>query len=399
MHMHMNMHVHMYMYMWQVCRRSRAQHPPPLLPAQLLPPQERGHQLAHAGAAHVCGVAWSGRLRLRAHLPRFQRQDGGALPLPSVTRTHHTHTRRHSHSTSPSSRSHLPSDVLRIMHGQVVSTTVVTCLSSTLLLGGLTAPMVKLLGINAPPAAPGPLAGAASAGSAVSASATDDAASSTAGSSLLSAAPSSAALSRPPSTRQPLLGDDQLHVVPSAGDEAAPAAPSEMLRPQKRRRTRLHKWWRRVDRTYLQHWFGGAASAGARRRRGEPESVADVFVRHASRFGSQLQHAGGSAEGGSPEGMRGGSGPGGSGGEAFWGGERASAAAGEPEWLRSYEGESDDDETSDTEAERVATEAMTLLVRRTSHDPFVLPPRRLARAGSRLGSRPGSQSRAPSARA
>ena len=51
--------------------------------------------------------------------------------------------------------------------------------------------------------------------------------------------------------------------------------------PLKRRRSPLHRWWRRIDRNYLQKWFGGPASASERK---PPPPLGTLASHHLSLF-------------------------------------------------------------------------------------------------------------------
>jgi hypothetical protein len=126
----------------------------------------------------------------------------------------------------------------------VISTTIVAILVSTLLLGGLTAPLVHSLGIRkgaAPPAVGG-------------------------------AAPrnSSAPDGDPAANSEPLLVED------------ATRATSTLARGW------LARQWRTIDRRYLQHWFGGPESALERRHNRAPSLAGIASMRSQLRSGASL---------------------------------------------------------------------------------------------------------------
>ena len=244
-----------------------------------------------------------------------------------------------------------------VAHSTVVSATIVIVVASTLLLGGLTAPLVRALGV----------------GRGGSARDTTGDAEPRLGSSQLSHRLMSEG------GGQGSLGALHPQNVGGRAIVAAPRAP----------RSRFHAAWRRFDRRYLQYLFGGAASASARRQQQQQQLTVpelSLWSFRSGGFGSTASRAGGSqgplAAGG------GGSGSGGGGGSGC---ALAPASPPRPDGhSRADPPDVSDDgsEGSDVEAEREAAEGIMLMVRANTADRFLV--RRTPSARSASSYRAGS---------
>ena len=318
----------------------------------------------------------------------------------------------------------------------VVSATIVTVLISSLLLGGLTAPLVRMLKISDNSSGSGgTAAGQQQQGGSgcLDDNDTNCHGLSTSASSLSSPTPIASPLSsRHPSSReqpsastatdsrqQPLLEGATSSSSSSRPQQQAPVPPSAARQhppPRRPPRSKMHSAWRRFDRKYLQYWFGGPATASARKKEGANELLAR---KSSTRVGSQVRahssrlRRGGGGGGSCGGGDGGGSGvAGGGGGSAssagggFWGASWASYGGGsqragvgggsnlapaeeeheevgveeeeeeEPDdgWLAGYD-EDGEEEEEEVEAERIAAEEMLLLVRKASNEHFYVRPR------------------------
>ena len=153
----------------------------------------------------------------------------------------------------------------------VVSSTILTVLSSTLVLGGLTAPLVRAVNVSKGAAdadtpadraygVPPPLGSQTRATSAASSASLPGG--STGG--VAGARSSDERLTREvPHAPPPLLPSESTTRQPLLATADCPAE-RPLAVPATHRRGWLHRWWRRLDRRYLQHWFGGPASARKR---------------------------------------------------------------------------------------------------------------------------------------
>ena len=216
---------------------------------------------------------------------------------------------------------------------RVTSATIVIVLVTTLGLGGLVAPLVRLLGVNAPE-------GTGDGGSSATLAAAPSDVSTAAGQPLMSEAPFGSGLG------SALLG--------SAAGSAR--WKSEL---NKARDSKLRRMWRYVDRRCLQRWFGGAA----RRPAGAARSPA------------------GAARAGTPDA-----------GILALGGGGGSYLAAARSWLeRAASGELERDgrlsADDDDELTRETADELFWLARMASNDPFVVPP---ARDRDRLGTDPAA---------
>ena len=197
----------------------------------------------------------------------------------------------------------------------VVSTTIVLVLASTLGLGGGTAPLVKLLRLTQPSGSALPSRTASATGAAAAA--------------------------------QPLMD-------PTAGGDGGRALP-----PLPEEEGWMMRRWRTLDHDYLQPWFGGAA--GVRRGRSTP-GVSRAASAHER--AQQLTRGGGS---------------GGSGGGSFWQTLASSRAGGSGGgsfgWGCGGSGPVGGAEAgAEAAAEQEVADEIYYLIRRGTHDPFVTAP-------------------------